>query len=116
MLEAQRAGSALTADSLSFALPLLLDGEPTEVSVSIDVLAEQYYQKDYSVRVRVSNETQGEVEFQLRTRGPGLYMDVLAARSETARVYEEQLERFVSETQEAAGLIVRRAEVTVQSL
>jgi|GEM_PF-4433107 len=116
MLEAQRAAAALTGDSLNFALPLVLDGEPTEVSVSIDVLAEQYYQKDYSVRLRVSNRTQGEVEFQLRTRGPGLYVDVLAARSETARVYQEQLTRFVDGIQAEAGLIVRRADVTVQSL
>jgi len=82
MLQALRIESLFTPSGDELKLPLVLDGEPTEVGISVSLLAEQYYQKDYALRVRVENATQGKVEFQLRTRGPGLYVDVLADEAE----------------------------------
>jgi hypothetical protein len=116
ILQALRIENALARDAMEFALPLTIDGEPTDVQVSISVLAEQYYQKDYALRIRVENRTQGAVEFQLRTRGPGLSIDILAEHEETLAAYEQQLARFEEEIADGTGYFVRRAKVAHQSL
>ncbi len=116
ILQALRVENALARDAMEFALPLTIDGEPTDVQVSISVLAEQYYQKDYALRIRVENRTQGAVEFQLRTRGPGLSIDILAEHEETLAAYEQQLARFEEEIADGTGYFVRRAKVAHQSL
>ena len=84
--------------------------------MSVHVLAEQYYQKDYALRLRIENRTQGQVEFQLRTRGPGIYVDVLAEEAETIRAYEGLAERLKSEIEEQTPFIVRRIDVGAASL
>ena len=89
-------------------------GELTDVSLQLQVLSEQYYQKDYAFRIRVDNQTQGSVEFQLRSRGPGLGIDILAGDDEVAAAYEAELEQFRAELAEIPGLLVRRVEVSPQ--
>lgn len=116
ILQALRIENALARDAMEFVLPLTIDEEPTDVQVSISVLAEQYYQKDYALRIRVKNRTQGAVEFQLRTRGPGLSIDILAEREETLTAYQQQLARFEEDITDGTGYFVRQAKVAHQSL
>jgi hypothetical protein len=116
MLQAVRIVNALAPQRLALALPTLIAEEPTDVQLSLQTLAEQYYHKDYALRIRVENETQGKVEFQLRTRGPGLYVDVLAEDETTRAAYEAQAGRFREELEQGAGFIVRKLEVGQQSL
>jgi hypothetical protein len=116
LLEALRIANALTPGRISLSLPLLPGAEPTDAELHLQVLAEQYYQKDYALRLRVENETQGKVEFQLRTRGPGLFVDVLAADEETLAAYEAEAARLREELGQGTGFIVRRLEVARHSL
>jgi hypothetical protein len=111
LLQALRVKSAVTKDTQAL-LPLTLDGEPATAQLSITVLAEQYYQKDYAVRLRVSGASQGEVEIQLRTRGPGLYVDIVAAEAETAEAYRARLDEFAAELPET-GFLPRRLDAGV---
>ncbi len=94
LMQAQRIVNALAPGRLALSLPTMLDDEPMDVQLSLQLLSEQYYHKDYALRVRIENETQGEVEFQLRTRGPGLFVDVLAEDEATLQTYSAQAERF----------------------
>jgi hypothetical protein len=116
VLQSLRVDASLHPAALELALPMELDGEATEVQLSINLLSEQYYQKDYALRLRVANETQGRVEIQLRTRGPGVYVDVLAAEPATVKAYEGLAERLKGEIEEQTPFIVRRIEVGAASL
>lgn len=116
MLQALRIESLFTPNGDELRLPVVLDGEPTEVGISVSLLAEQYYQKDYALRVRVENATQGKVEFQLRTRGPGLYVDVLAAAEETLAVYRDGLAEFTDSLNAGTPFFVRRIDAKRGSL
>ena len=97
-------------------MPLLLDGEPTDVQVSIQTLAEQYYQKDYAIRLRLHNSVQGKTEIQIRTRGPGISVDILAEEEATAQAYTEQLPGFRQKLQSGTGLIPRHLAVSQTSV
>jgi hypothetical protein len=114
LLQALRVKSAVTKDTQAV-IPLLLDGEPATAQLNITVLAEQCYQKDYAVRLRVSGASQGEVEIQLRTRGPGLYVDIVAAEAETAEAYRARLDEFAAELPET-GFLPRRVDAGVGQL
>lgn len=116
VIQALRVDSSLHPAALELALPLVLDGEPAELSLSINLLAEQYYQKDYAVRLKLLNETQGRVEFQLRTRGPGLYVDVLAERPETLSTYQNLAGELKNEIESQTPFLVRRVGVGAASL
>lgn len=116
VLQALRLDASLHPAALELALPMMLDGEATEVQLSINLLAEQYYQKDYAVRLRVANAIQGRVEIQLRTRGPGLYVDVLAAEPATVLAYEGLADGLKGEIEAQTPFIVRRIEVGAASL
>lgn len=116
MLQAERIASSVSRSRLSLGLPVQIDGEPTDVQLTLALLAEQYYQKDYSLRIRVANATQGEVEIQLKTRGPGITVDIMAADEETLQAYQAEAGRLAKELAQDTGFIVRRVEVSPQSL
>jgi hypothetical protein len=116
VLQAQRVESSLRSGRFNLILPLLLDGEPTDVQVSIQTLAEQYYQKDYAIRLRLDNTIQGKTEIQIRTRGPGISVDILAEEGSTAQAYTEQLPGFRQELQRNTGLIPRHLAVSQTSV
>jgi hypothetical protein len=115
-LQAIKITNALHPGKLALMLPLVLDGAPTDVQLNLQLLSEQYYHKDYALRIRVENETQGKVEFQLRTRGPGLYVDVLAEDEETLAAYTAEADRLAGELGEGAGFILRKLEMSQQTL
>lgn len=116
MLQAVRIANALAPDRLALAIPTLIDGEPTDVQLNMQMLFEQYYSKDYALRIRVENKTQGKVEFQLRTRGPGLFVDVLTDNEPACDAYMAESGRFRAELDDGAGFIVRKLEVGQHSL
>jgi hypothetical protein len=116
MLQAIKFVNALAPGKLALALPMVLDGEPTDVQLNLQLLSEQYYHKDYAVRIRVENETQGKVEFQLRTRGPGLYVDVMAEDEATLAAYNAEGERFAEELGQGAGFLLRKLELSQHTL
>ena len=111
LMDAQRVKDAIANDTQAV-LPLLFDGEPVTVQMSVSVLAEQYYQKDYTVRLRITGASQGDVEIQLRTRGPGLYVDVSAEKPATVEAYRARLDEFAKELPET-GFIPRRLDARV---
>jgi len=116
IVQALRIGSSMFDNATELALPMEINGEPTEVQLSINVLTEQYYQKDYSVRVRVQNTTQGRVEIQARTRGPGVSIDVLAEDKTVLDAYGECFAELSDEINSDGAFFVRRIAATPQSL
>jgi hypothetical protein len=114
-LQALRITSSLDDAHLTLNLPLLLDGQATELQLSLTLLAEQYYQKDYALSMRLQNAVQGKVELRLRTRGPGVNVDVLAPDEAVRQAYEAELPRLVEELQED-GWVVRHAGAQVHAL
>ena len=116
IVQALRITASLHQEATNLTLPVEIDGEPTEVHLSINVLAEQYYQKDYSLRLRVRNETQGRVEVLIRTRGPGLSIDVLSGDREVLEAYRASFEQLTAEINGDGGFFVRRVDAGAQSL
>ncbi len=114
LIQALRVKSAVTKDTQAV-LPLLLDDEPATMQLSVQVLGEQYYQKDYAVRLRISGASQGKVEIQLRTRGPGLFVDIVTAEADTAEAYRARLDEFTEEVRET-GFLPRRVAAEVGQL
>lgn len=114
-LEALRLRAALDPAHLQLQLPQLLDGMPTEVQLSLALLGQDYYMKEYALRLRAENALQGKVEVQARARGPLLNIDVHVADAALLALYQAELPRLAEELR-ADGFIVRRCEAGVQSL
>jgi hypothetical protein len=116
LLQAMRVLASLDPRELNLILPLEIHGEPVDVELTINVIAEQYYQRDYKLRIRVDDKLQGPVEFQLRTRGPGLYLSVYVEDTGLVGLYEEQATRFREGLAERSGYYLKQVEVRQQSL
>jgi len=116
VVQAIRLVSALSPDRFEVPLPLILDGMPTEAQLSLQVVAEEYYQKDYALRLRVENSLQGKVEFQVRARGPQLTVDVLVSDPQVLPYYEAELPRLREELENETAFSVKRVSAGVHGL
>jgi hypothetical protein len=116
VLQAVRLAAALSPDRFELPLPLILDGMPTEAQLSLQVVAEEYYQKDYALRLRVENSLQGKVEFQVRARGPQLTVDVLVSDPQVLPYYEAKLPQLREELEGETAFSVKRISAEVHGL
>lgn len=107
LLQAIRVSASLEPRRFTVFLPLLLERIPTEIKLSLALLAEQFYQKDYLLRMQVSNELQGDVAITVRTRGNGLSVDIRAGDPQVRSAYQAQLDQLRAELEQDHGFVIR---------